>query len=198
MGVLNMNWVKIKGYEEFYEISSSGEIRSKDRTVTDKIGRTRSWKGKVLNPDIAPNGYYRVSFSINRKRKQFYVHRLIAEYFIPNPNNLPQVNHIDGNKLNNSLDNLEWVTVQDNVIHAYKNGLINFRYGENHPNYGKFGSESKKAKPVTATNVITNEKKEYGSLIETTEDGFTKSEVSRCCNHGGTHKGYYFKFTNMI
>ena len=198
MGVLNMNWVKIKGYEEFYEISSSGEIRSKDRTVTDKIGRTRSWKGKVLNPDIAPNGYYRVSFSINRKRKQFYVHRLIAEYFIPNPNNLPQVNHIDGNKLNNSLDNLEWVTVQENVIHAYKNGLINFRYGENHPNYGKFGSESKKAKPVTAINVITNEKKEYGSLIETTEDGFTKSEVSRCCNHGGTHKGYYFKFTNMI
>ena len=107
MGVLNVSWVKIKGYEEFYEISSNGEIRSKDRTLTDKIGRTRSWKGKILNPGIAQNGYYRVTFSINKKRKQFYIHRLIAEYFIPNPDNLPQVNHIDGNKLNNSLDNLE-------------------------------------------------------------------------------------------
>ena len=198
MGVLNMNWVKIKGYEEFYEISPSGEIRSKDRTVTDKIGRTRSWKGKVLNPDVAPNGYYRVSFSINRKRKQFYVHRLIAEYFIPNPDNLPQVNHIDGNKLNNSLDNLEWVTVQDNVIHAYKNGLINHISGKEHFNYGKFGSESKKAKPVIATNIITNETKRYGSLIETKQDGFTPSEVSRACNHGGTHKGHLFEFANMI
>lgn len=193
-----MNWVKIKGYEEFYEISSSGEIRSKDRTVTDKIGRTMSWKGKVLNPDIAPNGYYRVTFSINRKRKQFYVHRLIAEYFIPNPDNLPQVNHIDGNKLNNSLDNLEWVTVQDNVIHAYKNGLINHVSGKEHFNYGKFGSESKKAKPVIATNVITNETKRYGSIVDTAKDGFTKSEVSRACNHGGTHKGHLFEFANMI
>ena len=198
MGVLNMNWVKIKGYEDFYEISSSGEIRSKDRTMTDKIGRTRSWKGKVLNPDIAPNGYYRVSFSINRKRKQFYVHRLIAEHFIPNPDNLPQVNHIDGNKLNNSLDNLEWVTVQDNVIHAYKNGLIKHVSGKEHFNYGKFGSESKNAKPVIATNVITNETKRYGSLIETKQDGFTPSEVSRACNHGGTHKGHLFEFANMI
>ena len=193
-----MNWVKIKGYEDFYEISSSGEIRSKDRTMTDKIGRTRSWKGKVLNPDIAPNGYYRVSFSINRKRKQFYVHRLIAEHFIPNPDNLPQVNHIDGNKLNNSLDNLEWVTVQDNVIHAYKNGLIKHVSGKEHFNYGKFGSESKNAKPVIATNVITNETKRYGSLIETKQDGFTPSEVSRACNHGGTHKGHLFEFANMI
>ena len=198
MEVLNMNWVKIKGYEDFYEISSSGEIRSKDRTVTDKIGRTRSWKGKTLNPNIAPNGYYRVSFSINRNRKQFYVHRLIAEHFIPNPDNLPQVNHIDGNKLNNSLDNLEWVTVQDNVIHAYKNGLIKHVSGKEHFNYGKFGSESKRAKPVIATNVITNEKKRYGSIVETAKDGFTKSEVSRACNHGGTHKGHLFEFANMI
>ena len=197
MEVFNMNWVKIKGYEDFYEISLNGKIRSKDRTMTDKIGRTRSWEGKILNPDIAPNGYYRVTFSINRKRKQFYVHRLIAEHFIPNPKNLPQVNHIDGNKLNNSLDNLEWVTVQENVVHAYKNGLINHTSGKEHFNYGKFGAESKKAKPVIATNIVTNETKRYGAIVETVKDGFTKSEVSRCCNHGGTHKGHLFEFANM-
>lgn len=193
-----MEWIAIEGYEDFYEINKNGDIRSKDRTITDKIGRTRTWKGQMLNPDIAPNGYYRVTFSVNRKRKQVYVHRLLAKYFIPNPNNLPQVNHLDGDKLNNKIENLEWVTAQENTIHAYKNGLINLNYGDKHHNYGKFGSKSKKAKPVIATNIITNEKKRYGSLIETTEDGFTKSEVSRCCNHGGTHKGYFFEFTNMI
>lgn len=193
-----MVWVDIKGYENYYEISDNGRVRSKNRTVVDKIGRTRSWEGKLLNPDIAPNGYYRVSFSVNRNRKQFYIHRLLAEYFIPNPNDLPQVNHKDGNKLNNDLDNLEWVTVQENTIHAYKNGLINHVSGKDHFNYGKFGSQSKRAKPVISTNVITNETKRYGSIIETKQDGFNPSEVSRACNHGGTHKGHLFEFTNMI
>ena len=111
---------------------------------------------------------------------------------------MPQVNHIDGNKLNNSLDNLEWVTAQDNVIHAYKNGLTKHVSGKDHFNYGKFGSESKRAKSVIATNIITNEKKRYGSIVETAKDGFTKSEVSRACNYGGTHKGHLFEFANMI
>ena len=165
----------ISGYERYYEISSDGIVKSKDRTQTDSLGRTRTWKGKVLNPDIAPNG-------------------LIATHFIDNPKNLPQVNHKDGNKLNNSMDNLEWVTAQENTIHAYKNGLINHIAGENHPNYGKFGSKSRKAKKVKSTNIITGEEKTYGALIETVKDGFTKSEVSRSCNHGGIHKGHKFEF----
>lgn len=191
-------WMDVKGWEDYYQISEDGKIRSKDRTITDKIGRTRSWKGQILNPDIAPNGYYRVSFSINRKRQQRYLHRLLAEHFIPNPNKLPQVNHLDGNKLNNNLNNLEWVTVQENTIHAYKHGLIKHVSGKDHFNYGKFGSDSKRAKPVKATNIITNEVKEYGSIVETVKDGFSKSEVSRSCNRGGVHKGHIFEFINMI
>lgn len=191
-------WKDIEGFEDYYQISSDGRVRSKDRTIIDKIGRKRSWKGQLLNPDIAQNGYYRVTLSINRNRKQLYLHRLLAKYFIPNPNDLPQVNHIDGNKLNNNLNNLEWCSNQDNIIHAYKHRLIKPVSGKNHPNYGKYGANSKKAKPIISKNIITNEIKKYGSIIDTKKDGFTPSEVSRCCNHGGIHKGHSFKFINMI
>lgn len=187
-------FIPIRGFESNYEISIDGIVRSKDRTQIDTMGRKRSWKGKILKPDIAPNGYYRITLAVNGKKKQAYLHRLLATHFLENPNNLPQVNHKDGNKLNNDLNNLEWVSVQDNVIHAYKNGLISHISGEQHPNFGKFGSESKKAKKVKSTNIITGEVKIYGALIEVVQDGFTKSEISRCCNHGGTHKGHKFEF----
>lgn len=184
----------IIGYENYYEISDNGIVKSKDRMCTDSLGRKRFRKGVVLSPDIAQNGYYRITLAKDGKKKQCYLHRLIATHFIDNPKNLPQVNHIDGNKLNNSMDNLEWVTVQENTIHAYENGLINHISGKEHPNYGKFGSDSKKAKKVKSINIKTGKEKIYGALIETLNDGFTKSEVSRCCNHGGTHKGYTFEF----
>lgn len=185
-------WKDVKGFESVYKISDSGEIWSKDRLCTDTMGRKRFRKGQKMNPDIAPNGYYRVTLACGGKRKQKYLHRLIAEHFIPNPRNLPQINHKDGNKLNCSLDNLEWVSVKENIIHAYKHGLINHIRGEAHPNYGKFGGNSKKAKQVKATNVITLETKIYASMIDTKKDGFLPSEVSRCCNHGGTHHGFIF------
>lgn len=188
-------WKDINGYENIYEISSSGLVRSKDRICVDSIGRKRFRKGMILSPDVAQNGYYRVTLAWKGKKKQVYVHRLLANHFIPNVDDLPQVNHKDGDKLNNNLDNLEWVTHKENTVHAYKNGLIDVACGSKHHNYGKFGSKSKKAKSVIATNIITNEKKEYGSIIETKADGFSPSEVSRSCNHGGIHKGYSFEFS---
>lgn len=186
-------WKDVKGFENVYKISDSGEIWSKDRECIDSIGRKRFRKGVKINPDIAPNGYYRVTLAVNGTKVQRYLHRLLAEHFIDNPKNLPQVNHKDGNKLNCSIDNLEWVSVQENVIHAYKHGLINPVCGEKHPNYGKFGGESKRAKPVKATNIITGETKTYTSIVETKADGFRPSEVSRSVRHGGVHHGYVFK-----
>ena len=89
-----------------YEITRDGQV----------INKTN---GHLLKPQPHGKGYLRVSIS---KQLQF-VHRLVAEKYVPNPNNLPQVNHIDGNKLNNSADNLEWVSNQENRIHAVKNKL---------------------------------------------------------------------------
>lgn len=187
-------WKDVKGFEDSSRISDTGEVWSKDRWGVDTKGRKRFWKGRKLNPDIAPNGYWRITFAKGRKNKvQRYLHRLLAEHFIPNPDNLPQVNHIDGDKLNCSLDNLEWVSAKENVIHAYKHGLINHVRGKQHPNHGKCGAESKKAKRIKATNVITGEVKTYGAMIEAKADGFLPSEVSRCCNHGGSHHGFVFE-----
>lgn len=185
----------IIGYENEYQISKTGIVRSKDRICVDSLGRRRFREGIVLSPDIAQNGYYRVTLAKNGVKKQKYLHRLIAIHFIDNPENFPQVNHKDGNKLNNSIDNLEWCTNQHNIIHAYKLGLIEHVKGENHPNYGKTGSKSKRAKEVVCINIRTGEQKIYGAIIETEKDGFTPSEVSRSCNHGGTHKGHTFRFT---
>lgn len=183
-------WKDIEGFEDTYKISDSGEIWSKDRLCIDSKGRKRFRKGQKLNPDIASNGYYRITLAKNGKKKQKYLHRLLAEYFVPNPNNLPQVNHKDGNKTNCNLKNLEWVTVKENTIHAYKHGLAHVRYGENHPNYGK---RSKRAIKVKATNVITGETKTYNSITETKKYGFLPSEVSRSCKNGSIHHGFVFE-----
>lgn len=80
--------------------------------------------GKNIRKRIGPNGYFQINLYINGKCKTFMLHRLVANAFIPNPNNLPCVNHIDGNKLNNQLSNLEWVTHKDNMRHAFRTGLV--------------------------------------------------------------------------
>ena len=69
------------------------------------------------------HGYKQISVTVKGKRYVRYIHRLVAECFIPNPENLPQVNHLDGNKANNSADNLEWVSISENLKHAYRTGL---------------------------------------------------------------------------
>lgn len=119
-----MNWLPVKNYENLYEVSDTGIVRSIDRTVLHKTGMQRLYKGKVIS--LTPHKdtrYMMVSLWKNNKGKAHYVHRLVAQTFLPNPNNLPEVNHIDGNKQNNSVSNLEWVTRKDNVTHAVSTGL---------------------------------------------------------------------------
>ncbi len=107
-------WKDIYGYEGAYKVSNLGRIQSLLRKNT---------KGKILNPAKNNRGYLRLGLCFKGKIRYDSVHRLVAEAFIPNPKNLPEVNHIDGNKLNNRVENLEWVTKGENQIHAYKTGL---------------------------------------------------------------------------
>jgi hypothetical protein len=116
-------WKPIKGYEGWYEVSNLGNVRSLDRKVDFDDGRYANYKGKTLKTSLNNNGYYTTSLWKNSKSKIAYIHRLLAENFIPNPENKRLVNHIDGNKLNNHISNLEWVTVLENVRHSQKTGL---------------------------------------------------------------------------
>ena len=97
-------WRPVVGYEGLYEVSNTGRVRSLDRYVKTCYGSYRLHKGKVLSPGIRPDGYLVVSLQY----RMFRVHRLVAEAFLPNPDNLPQVNHKDEDKSNNRVDNLEW------------------------------------------------------------------------------------------
>lgn len=105
-------WKPIVGTKGFIEVSNKGRVRSLLRGTP-----------KILKTQIDNNGYHRIRVTIERIKMSYKVHREVAKAFIDNPNNLPQVNHKDGNKSNNSVSNLEWVTNQENAHHAIENGL---------------------------------------------------------------------------
>lgn len=108
---------------DFVEVSNLGRIRTKDRTITDKNGRKRLVKGKVLKQQLNKNDYMRVHFSVNGKEINLSVHRSVATCFIPNPLSYPEVNHKDNDPTNNRWDNLEWCTPQYNTAYREKYGI---------------------------------------------------------------------------
>ena len=108
-------WKNIKGYEGLYQVSNKGRVKSLERTIIDKTGRKRLRKELILKPKTERNGYLRVNLCNGcGKVKRFYVHRLVCEAFHGNPKNKPCVNHIDENKANNTVSNLEWCTYEEN------------------------------------------------------------------------------------
>jgi hypothetical protein len=114
-------WKDVKNYEGCYQVSNLGRVRSLTRKVKTFNG-VRTSKGQILKPLKTNTGYYRVDLKQNQKNKYISIHRLVAETFIPNPNNYPIINHKDNNPQNNCIDNLEWCTQSYNVKYAYKYG----------------------------------------------------------------------------
>ena len=106
-------WKDIKGYEGIYQISNKGRVKT--------LGNNR--RKEKIREGIADNtGYKRISLCKNGKEKKYSIHRLVAQAFLPNPDNLPVVNHKDENKLNNNVENLEWCTQKYNVNYSSSNG----------------------------------------------------------------------------
>lgn len=122
----------IEAYKH-YTVNELGQVSSKDRMIVTIDGKSYFRKGKLLKPKKHKDGYLFVTLTKEKIKKNFYVHRLVAEAFIPNPENKPQVNHINGNKTDNTISNLEWVTNAENSRHAYNNGLY-FRIEHLKPN----------------------------------------------------------------
>lgn len=118
-------WRPIAGYEGEYEVSNYGRVRSCGFIQTAANGRRILMRPRLLTQQMTKDGYFRVEISKQGKQKRFAVHRLVADAFIPNPDSKPQVNHIDSNRGNNRVENLEWVTSSENTIHGYRYGFFN-------------------------------------------------------------------------
>jgi Tol biopolymer transport system component len=119
-------WKDIKNYEGLYQVSNFGNVKSLDRIVNKPSGVSYIRKGKICKQSKSNLGYMTIGFTVNNQKINKYVHRLVAEAFITNTSNYPQVNHIDCDKTNNRINNLEWCTNSQNHIHASKNGLNKF------------------------------------------------------------------------
>ena len=115
-------WRDIKGYEGYYQISNIGKVKSLARRVSNGYGIVEK-KAMLLMPNELANGYYQVTLYKDKTRKSFQVHRLVADAFVSNEDNYPQVNHKNGNKQDNRAENLEWCDNSMNQLHAWKTGL---------------------------------------------------------------------------
>ena len=126
--------MKLKILELFSDlkikVSDDGKIYTLDHSYLRKNGRLDNRKGKQLRPSVDKDGYERVVLTKDGIRKTYSVHKLVALAFIPNPENKTTINHIDGNKRNNNVSNLEWATEKENQNHKWKNGLANYNRDE--------------------------------------------------------------------
>ena len=152
-------WKDVVGFEGFYKVSNRGNVHSVDRK--DSMGR--KWGGRTLRPSYDKGGYLHVCLYKNGKAKNKFIHRLVAEAFISNPENLPQINHRDEVKVNNNVSNLEWCTRKYNM------------------NYGTRNERATQTqfKKVKAVNVENGEILAFNSAKEAHSKGY--SSASRAC-----------------
>ena len=189
-------WKDIQGYEGLYQVSNYGRVKSLEREITYKDGRKKTISEKILHNFLSDLGYYHIMLSKNGVPKRYKVHRLVAQEFIPNSDNLPMINHKDENPKNNNVENLEWCTQEYNV------------------NYGT-GIERSREKLLNRID-LSKEVEQYtldGDLVELFKSAseverkypqFRTSSISRCCRGGQMlngkwqvitkYKGYIWKY----
>lgn len=138
-------WKDIQGYEGLYQVSNLGRVKSLGRFIESRLkGVDKVWKAeRILKTCKRTNGYIGVGLRKNGKGKNFNIHRLVAIAFIPNPDNLPQIDHINADKTNNNVNNLRWVTAKENVRNPLNMAHL---IGKNNPFYGKKHTDASKLK----------------------------------------------------
>ena len=191
-------WRSVKDFEGLYEISNLGNVKALRRTwkVWNYQGKKYQEMGnkeKILSSSLSKCNYKQVMLSKEGKRYLKTIHRLVAEAFIPNLDNKPCINHIDGNKLNNCVENLEWCTYSENSIHSWNNNLEK-PYWE-----GKFGKNHSTSKQVTQYDLRGNLIKKWDCISDAVRalkiDG---GRITKCCQHKKychSAGGYIWEYT---
>ena len=162
-------WCSVKNYENLYEVSDKGRVKS-----------FKFDKERILKPVRDSGGYLVVNLYKNSEKKMYYVHRLVSQAFIPNPNNLPEVNHKDENKTNNSVQNLEWCTDKYNTNYGTRNQRVSEKLSKPVLQYEKSGAFVREWKSMNDVQRNLN---------------YCQCSISRCCNGIlKTAYGYIWKY----
>lgn len=192
-------WVPIIGYEGVYEISNLGRVKSVQRTIEHHGAKSGFYNKseKILSPhrNLARGGYFEVNLWKGNKSKNFKIHRLVANAFIPNQENKSEVNHKDGDKSNNCVNNLEWATSQENINHAWNNNLINSNHRKVPIKWNETGIcyesvvAASKATNCDRRSIFRVLSGEYAHTKNKTFSYITKEEYEKyCCELNKTYK----------
>lgn len=181
-------WKDIPNFEG-YQVSNLGRVKSLSKFINNNP-KSKSigyfTKEKILKQFGNTRGYELVKLYNNGEKYTKKIHRLVAEAFIPNPQNKPQVNHIDGNKTNNCVENLEWCTCQENVIHSWENNLQK----------KKIGQENKLSKKVYQYN-LSGELIKIWNCVEDARKTLHISNISMvCCGKRNKAGGFIWRYKN--
>ena len=161
-------WKDVVGYEGLYQVSNFGRVKHISCVVTTSSNSVRSIKERMIKPRLQNNGYFLVDLYKNNRRKGMLLHRLVAETFIPNPLDLPCVNHKDSNRTNCRVENLEWCTVSYNEKYSYDNNnrrdKMNWKHGKDNANSKAVHALNKNGGIVFSFDCIMDAERETGIL----------------------------------
>lgn len=188
-------WKDIEGYENLYQVSNLGRVKSLGN------GKSNKSKLKIMKTNLNHKGYPMISLCKDGKSKGYSVHRLVAQAFIPNPDNLPQINHKDEDKTNNRVENLEWCTNEYN--HNYGTRIERVRQKQiGNPKMktclGKFGKDNPTSKPIIQFTMDGELVRMWFAAKDAQREmGYNDKSISQCCNgNRHTHKGFKWEFYN--
>ena len=186
-------WKDIDEFKGLYQVSNLGNVRSLDAIINCKGANnidSHIRKGRLLKKYKGTTGYYYVNLSKDSKVKLSQVHILVAKAFIPNPEKYKLINHKDGNKLNNAVDNLEWCDYSHNIKEAYRIGLRKNKYK------GKYGKEAQFSKPLLQFSIDGKFIKEWENASQVNRElGYCAENIRSVCK--GRRKianGYKWKY----
>lgn len=189
---MNEIWKDIKGYENLYQVSNMGRVKSLERIIIRCDNKTQTIKEKILKTRIGNNGYYTIILSKKGEIKKIDIHRLIAIAFIPNPDNKPCIDHINGDRTDNRIENLRWVTQKENI----NNPISISKMKKNHHLKNTFGAEHPLSKPILQFTLDGKLVRKWDSAVDIKKElGFNNCHISSCCNgKRKTANGYIWKY----